>query len=408
MGNGISTGVPLFLEDKSKIEEIIMYSSKSVKSSPFEGTSLFHICGKSLPTYEKGLSGWKSFLTKSHVLTSLPAKSEIKPKSSSIEPAKKTSKPTIQSSGKKEQTHNKIEEIRPSLQRIKLGKEPKIMESVPTKEVVKPPLVPAPKVESPFEKDPENVSASQVQSRLDKELAEMKAGREKVKEKKEKVVEEGNGSFKMPTKEELFSTYLPYIVKKVYPIIKSKRERFSDTEDVLQNLYARILDNWEEYRSFVFNGKSGFLGWLIKLATFENVNEHRRQVGQSKKGPRKTIPISELSGGEQEFNPLEHDFDSEGNRVRQGTKWELTENKDISDMEVQEVLKNAINSLTEREKTVILMSLQIDPDTGKKVKNEKIAQSLGVSLHDVKNWKFHAMKKLKEDPSLSKYMGKVK
>lgn len=60
--NKPNVAIPLTPEDEARVDKVLQPKRTHIKSSPFEGKSLYQQYGKSLPINSKGLAGWCKFL----------------------------------------------------------------------------------------------------------------------------------------------------------------------------------------------------------------------------------------------------------------------------------------------------------------------------------------------------------
>ncbi|HMP90351.1 MAG TPA: sigma-70 family RNA polymerase sigma factor [Kiritimatiellia bacterium] len=149
--------------------------------------------------------------------------------------------------------------------------------------------------------------------------------------------------------------------KKIYALVYNMTSNKEDAEDLVQEVFFKAYSALKR-----FKGDSSFYTWVYRIAVNRTIN----YVKKRKK--RTGLSLDDIDGGV-ERDPTYVELSAKESPFRDATLSEL-----------QEKLNNALQTLSEKHRTVVVMhDIQGVP-------HEEIAQTLGVSSGTVRSRLFYA------------------
>ena len=172
--------------------------------------------------------------------------------------------------------------------------------------------------------------------------------------------------------QELMQRYHP----RIYSLIYNMTSNREDTEDLLQEVFIKAHSALPK-----FKGNSSFYTWVYRIAVNRTINFLK------KRKRRGTLSLNDVDTG------IERD------EVYVELSRKNTPFRDARMTEIQEKLNNALQRLSEKHRTVVVMH-DIEG-----IAHDKIAEIIGVSSGTVRSRLFYARKQLQAE--LSEFINEI-
>ncbi len=404
--NEPNVGVLLTSEDEDRVDKALRTMSKSIKSSPFEGKSLFQQFGKSLPTYGKGLAGWQKFLrnVKSAPETTYSRMGQRVPKLTQLAGpigTRSTGKPSqlSQSDAPLEITPPQVEEESTfSRTGQKPVRETQVANNIPygipeQRVAVQKPqnklvLPPKPRKEVPIQKIEYKIPTQQ----------EQEVVKAKQKEKAREIASKDNMEFgfqgpfdrsnldKWPDIGKAYELWAPQMYKRAVKLLEGNKGATQAAEDAV----AEAFVEQEEYlrdlkRGYRINKKTGKQEPVVFDRPYDNISAFKHAL--LKRVFHRAIDISRKLTNQRKIGS-EDIYNDEGEDIEIVDKVNLPPDEKIMNEEQKKQLNAVIEQLPDKYKKVLKLSMPgANTATMKKFTDQEIADQLAVPIGTVKTWK---------------------
>jgi RNA polymerase sigma-70 factor (ECF subfamily) len=164
---------------------------------------------------------------------------------------------------------------------------------------------------------------------------------------------------------EAFETLVERYHSRIYSLTYQMTSNREDAEDLTQEIFIKALQALPK-----FKGKSSFYTWLYRIGINKTINYRKKR---NRRRPLSLDSLEEEKG--------------EGIALREGDK-QCSPDRDMRLQELKVKLNEAIDTLSEKHRTVVIMH-DIEG-----VKHEEIAKIVGVSVGTVRSRLFYARQQL--------------
>jgi RNA polymerase sigma factor (sigma-70 family) len=155
---------------------------------------------------------------------------------------------------------------------------------------------------------------------------------------------------------------------KIYGLTYNMTSNREDAEDLTQEVFVKAFEALPR-----FKGKSSFYTWLYRIAVNKTINYRK------KRNRKRALSLDQFDQ-DIKTDDIYHDLTSKGSPLR-----------NISLTELQEKLNEALQNLSEKHRTVVVMhDMQGIP-------HEEIAKTVGASVGTVRSRLFYARRQMQSE-----------